>query len=145
MFRNQHILILTQSLVFEKMNEGNFGDTLTLMNLNVRSNINAFRSDQLTINAKSPNKMMYDSIRVFGLRITAEIDITLIRLSQNPDDPQLRKRLVQLITHLCNNTMLLKSTDSHLKMNMHHLNYSKAKFSDVIERIGLLSAFDMAL
>ena len=88
---------------------------------------------------------MYDSIRVFGLRITAETDVTLIKLSQNPDDPQLRKKLVQLITHLSNNSMLLKSTDNHLKMNMHHLNYSKAKFEDVIQRTGLLSAFDLAL
>ena len=75
---------------------------------------------------------MYDSIRVFGLHITAETDATLIKLSQNPDDPQLRKKLVQLVTYLCNNSMLLKSNDNHLKMNYHHFSYSKAKFEDVI-------------
>ena len=88
---------------------------------------------------------MYDSIRVLGLRIAAEIDAMLIRLSQKQEDPQFRKKLTQLITHLCNNSMLLKSTDNHLKMNMHHLNYSKAKFEDVIERAGLRSAIEMAL
>ena len=45
LFRQRHMSILIQSLVFEKMNESNFGDTLTLMNYHVRSNIDAFRSD----------------------------------------------------------------------------------------------------
>ena len=35
-FRERHMSMLIQSLVFEKMNEGSFEDTLALMNAHVR-------------------------------------------------------------------------------------------------------------
>ena len=89
--------------------------------------------------------MMYDSIRVVGLRISTEINATLIRLSKNQGDLQLKKRLIHLVLHLCNNSMLLKQADNHLKMNQSHLAYSKAKFEDVIEAAGLKTAFETAI
>ena len=88
---------------------------------------------------------MYDSIRVVGLRISTEINATLIRLSKNQGDPLLKKRLIHLVLHLCNNSMLLKQDDNHLRMNQNHLAYSKAKFEDVIEAAGLKAVFETAI
>lgn len=137
--------ILTQTLVFQRMIELDFRDALALMNTHIRANLDEFRSDKL----ESPNKMFYDCVRVLGLMIATEINITLIQLSQRIDtDPSddLKRKLYELLVNICNNSMLLKTTDQqHLMANFHHLEYSKAKFADVIQKACLHQEVEMAL
>ena len=137
--------MLVQSLVFEKMNEGSFKDTLALMNTQIRGKVEAFRSEQLTLDAKSPNKMMYDSVRIIGLRIATDINSNLIRLSHRPEDLALKQNILKLVVHICNNSMLLRYNDKHLIANYNHLSYSQARFGDVLERTNLTAVFTSAL
>ena len=44
-FAKNHMYYLHQSLIFEKMCEGSFQDTLALMDWHVRRNLEVFRSD----------------------------------------------------------------------------------------------------
>ena len=71
-----------QSLVFEMMCKGSFKDAIALMEWQICENIDAFRSDWLLIDNKSPNKMFYDSVRITGLKISTAINVGLIKLSQ---------------------------------------------------------------
>ena len=79
-FSEKHMAYVMQSLVFEKMCEGSFRDATALMEWQIRLNLEAFRSDQLTTDSKSPNKMFYDSVRITGLKISSAINIGLIKL-----------------------------------------------------------------
>lgn len=135
---------LIQSLAFEKMNEGSLKESLTLMNLHIRNQLDAFRSDQLTLDAKSPNKMFYDSVRILGLRISTEINKALIRLNANPADAELKSAIVQGVIQICFNSMLLKQTDAHLQANINHFSYTATNFHDLIEQAGLKADFDTA-
>lgn len=44
-FASMHMAYLIQSLTFEKMNEGSLKESLTLMNMHIRNQLDAFRSD----------------------------------------------------------------------------------------------------
>lgn len=70
-FNERHMIFLNQSLVFEKLVDGKSREGLAVMEFHIRKHIETFRSDQLTVNNKSPHKLMYDSVRIFGLRIAA--------------------------------------------------------------------------
>ena len=70
-FQEKHMLFLHQSLVFEKLVEGHSREGLAVMQYHINKYLDTFRSDQLTANNKSPHKMMYDCVRIFGLRIAA--------------------------------------------------------------------------
>ena len=75
---------LMQSLIFENLVEGHSKEGLILMQFHIQKYLDQFRSDQLTVNSKSPQKMMYDSVRIFGLRIAAQLNERLIGLHLNP-------------------------------------------------------------
>ena len=107
-FAQRHMTYLLQSLIFEKMVEGSFSETLALMEWHIRRNLEIFRSDQLTMNQKDPNMMIYDSVRITGLKISSHINMTLIKLCSNPSDMPLKSALIRLVICLCQNTMLLK-------------------------------------
>ncbi len=73
-----------QSLIFERMVSFDLKEACALTEKHVRKHLVAFKDDKLTLNKSSPNKMMYDSIRIIGLMLTAQIDKTLIKLAANP-------------------------------------------------------------
>ena len=105
---------LLQSLIFENLVEGYSKEGLILMQYHIQKYLDQFRSDQLTLNSKSPQKMMYDSVRIFGLRIAVQLNEKLIGLHANPQDAELKKKVIQKLICLCQNTMLLKQNDKHL-------------------------------
>jgi len=82
------MIFYNQSLAFEKLVEGSYKDGLTVMDYHIRKYLDHFRSDQLTSNTKSPHKMMYDSVRILGLRISAQLNKSLILLHQSPEDAE---------------------------------------------------------
>ena len=88
---------------------------------------------------------MYDSVRIIGLRLSSEINFNLIHLSHGPEDLALRQKLLTLVIHFCNNSMLLKNNDKHLIANYNHLSYSQARFGDVLDRSNLTAVFTTAL
>ena len=85
-FAVYHMQYLLQSLCFEKMCEGSYKDTTSLMEWHIKQNLDIFRSDQLTTNQKSPNKMIYDSVRIVGLKMATAINKSLIYLHAAPED-----------------------------------------------------------
>lgn len=56
-----------QSLVLEMMCADKHSESLALMNGQIRSNVDEFKSDRLTLDKSSPNKVLYDSVRILGL------------------------------------------------------------------------------
>ena len=52
--------------------------------------------------------------------------------------------LLRTLICLCFNSKLLKPDDAHLQANISHLNYTQAKFSDLIETHGLKADFEFA-
>ena len=143
-FQEKHMLYLHQSLVFEKLVEGHSREGLAVMHYHIRKYLETFRSDQLTVNNRSPHKMMYDSVRIFGLRIAAQLNSSLIKLHQNPQEASHKQSVVQMLICLCHNSMLLKQNDKHLTANISHLTYSITQFTDLIEQTGLKADFDFA-
>ena len=131
-FQERHMAYLLQSLVFEKMVETDLKEASGLTEWHLRRHLEAFRDPQLTLNKASPNKMMYDSIRILGLITTSSIDRTLVLLHNAPQDGELKSKLVRMLICFCHNSMQLKPNDNHLHANICHLQYSIAKFSDLI-------------
>lgn len=83
-FAERHMSYLLQSLAFEKMVEVSMKDAVALTGWHLKKHLESFRDPQLTLNKLSPNKMMYDSIRIQGLIITSQINKMLIKLHLNP-------------------------------------------------------------
>lgn len=127
------------------MCEGNLREALSLCEWHIRRNLAAFQSDQLTAIHNSPNKMMYDSVRILGLIISSEINRNLIKLSANQDSAEMRHAVIKNVLCLCHNSMLLKTTDKHLTANLNHLSYTRASFTDVLTQTGLDTDFAYAL
>ena len=88
--------------------------------------------------------MFYDSVRITGLKISTAVNIGLIKLSKDANNQELKADLIRVLICLCWNSMLLKQTDPHLIANIHHLAYSVANFTDVIDGNGLRSDFNYA-
>ena len=88
--------------------------------------------------------MMYDSIRIIGLRISTDVNKGLIKLHGNAADPEHREEVLQSVINLCFNSMLLKQTDKHFLANYNHLKYSMEQFADLIVSTNLKSDFDKA-
>lgn len=93
--------MLLQSLAFEKLVAGSSREGLALMDYHIRKYLEDFRSDQLTVNNKSPHKMMYDSVRIIGLRIAAQLNSSLIKLHLSPEDASLKSEVIQKVICLC--------------------------------------------
>ena len=83
-FEEKHMSSLYQSHIFEKMCSGDMREAMALTEKHVQKHIVAFRDDKLTQDKSSPNKMMYDSIRIIGLMLSCQIDKTLIKLHGSP-------------------------------------------------------------
>ena len=66
------------------MCSGDMREAMALTEKHVQKHIVAFRDDKLTQDKSSPNKMMYDSIRIIGLMLSCQIDKTLIKLNGSP-------------------------------------------------------------
>jgi hypothetical protein len=90
------------------MVNGDLKEACALSEKHVRKHVAAFKDDNLTLNKSSPNKMMYDSIRIIGLMLTSVLDKTLIRLLANPQNQELKVSVVRTLICFCYNTMLLK-------------------------------------
>lgn len=124
-FAWRHMAYVLQSLVFEMMCEGSFKDATALMDYHIKKNLDAFRSDQLLTDSKSPNKMFYDSVRITGLKISSAINIGLISLAKTEvadEIASLKSVLVRNLICICTNSMLLKQSDNkHLSANIHHI------------------------
>ena len=88
--------------------------------------------------------MMYDSIRIIGLRISTDVNKGLIKLHGNAADPEHREEVLQSVINLCFNSMLLKQTDKHFLANYNRLKYSMEQFADLIVSTNLKSDFDKA-
>lgn len=144
-FNERHMIYLNQSLVFEKLVDGQSREGLAVMEFHIRKHIEIFRSDQLTVNNKSPHKLMYDSVRIFGLRIAAQLNEFLIKLHLSSDDIEIKKQVVHKLICLCQNSMLLKQNDKHLTANINHLKYSMNQFAALIEQTGLKADFEYAM
>ena len=142
------MIYLLQSLTFEKLVAGSSRDGLALMDYHIHKYLDEFRSDQLTVNNKSPHKMMYDCVRIFGLRIASQLNEALIKLHHNKSDStliqSLRSEVIRKVISLCYNSMLLKQNDKHLVANCNHLAYSTTQFGALIEEMGLKSDFEYA-
>ena len=144
-FTKRHMQHLLQSLVLEMMCAGRYSDSLALMSRQVRALIDEFRSERLTLDKTSPNKTLYDSVRILGLQIAAQLDRNLILLSKAPGDAALKSEVVRSIIQLCFNSSILKQTDPHFEANLSSLGHSKGKFTDIIDQAGLAQDFDTAI
>lgn len=69
----------------------------------------------------------------------------MIALSAKPDDPSLRSEVIKSVICLCYNTTLLKQSDRHFLANISYLKYSKEKFVDLLNQVGLTPDFDLAI
>ena len=66
--------------------------------------------------------MLYDVVRILGLRIIADLNQSLIKLSMAPGDAQFKKEIVIHLQSLCYNQMLIKdNNDAHSVANKNHL------------------------
>ena len=84
---------------------------------------------------------MYDSVRILGLRITTEIDCLLIKLSQAPQNSDMKSSVIKAVICFCYNSMLLKQMDRHLQANINNFTYSMTSFADVLSVNNLTQDF----
>ena len=88
--------------------------------------------------------MIYDSVRIIGLKIYSHINITLIKLCSTPSNMKLKSELIRLVILFCHSSMLLFSKDKHMIANINHFAYSRIKFNEIIEQAGLMADFNYA-
>ena len=62
-----------------------------------------FGDPALSRDVQNPNKMLYDVVRILGLRIMADLNQSLIKLSKAPGDAQIKHEIVIHLASLCYN------------------------------------------
>ena len=53
-----------------------------------------FEDAALNTATSSPNKMLYDTVRILGLKIIGQLNLNLIKLSKEPQDGEIKREVV---------------------------------------------------
>ena len=90
-----------------------------------------------------PSTQILNTIEVYMLHACSCLNETLIKLSENLEQPALKQRVVELLCTIivaCRSTMKSRSERTENTVR-HNLKYSSEQFADVLEALGLASEF----
>ena len=123
-FLNQFI----QCQVFENFIKEDYCQAIAFAEWNIKRRPEIFETNSIQQKENKQFKILYDLIRIITLRICTGINECLIKLHQDPNQPEVKAKLVRNVITLISGTKLFWKNDKHAAANAYNLQYSMQKF-----------------
>ena len=132
-FHESSLGFIALLMAFEQIGQKDIIQTLAISQKHIMKYKEIFEDPALNSAVSSPNKMLYDTVRILGLKIIGKINIGLIKLQKTPSDPAIKREVVTQLANLCFDQMLIKNkADSHSVYNIQYLQQTTQMFSQTI-------------
>ena len=125
--------------MFEKALDEDYGQAIALASWYFARKADKLGSDLSNISMQDATeyhyKVFYDTVRIITLRMCTFINECLIKLHHNPEQPELKSKLIQTVVALTHGTNLIRKDDKHRIANAYNFSYSVINFEELIEQL----------